>query len=111
MQLGENLGGVEFPWAISRLKENSQAPDKPVFHMINMVQITNRKDVIIMKKPTYYLWRNDFSTQEEYKAAKERFERIGFRVVTYFDGKQDQDIHAGIKALVRNHWKVNTLIS
>ena len=53
-----------------------------------------------MKKPTYYLWRNDFSTQEEYKAAKERFERIGFRVVTYFDGKQDQDIHAGIKALV-----------
>ncbi len=55
VQLGENLGGVEFPWAISRLKENSQAPDKPVFHMINMVQITNRKDVIIMKKPTYYL--------------------------------------------------------
>ena len=59
-----------------------------------------------MKKPTYYLWRNDFSTQEEYEV-----ERIGFRVVTYFDGKQDQDIHAGIKALVRNHWKENTLIS
>lgn len=111
MQLGENLGGVEFPWAISRLKENSQAPDKPIIHMMNMVQITNRKDVITMKKPTYYLWRNDFSTQEEYKAAKERFERIGFRVVTYLDGNPDQDIHTGIKALVRNHWKENIPIS
>ena len=57
-----------------------------------------------MKKPTYYLWQNDFSTQEEYKAAKERF-------VTYLDGNPDQDIHTGIKALVRNHWKENALIS
>ena len=67
--------------------------------------------MITMKKPTYYLWRNDFSTQEEYETEKERFSKIGFRVVTYFYGKQDQDIHAGIKDLVRNHWKENTLIS
>lgn len=64
-----------------------------------------------MKKPTYYLWRNDFSTQEEYKEAQERFERIGFRVVTYLDGNPDQDIHTGIKTLVRNHWKENIPIS
>lgn len=64
-----------------------------------------------MKKPTYYLWRNDFSTQEEYKEAQERFEKIGFRVVTYLDGNPDQDIHTGIKTLVRNHWKENIPIS
>ena len=102
-------GGI--PVAKSHLKENGQASDKLIPHRLKRTKILNRKDVITMKKPTYYLWRNDFSTQEEYKAAKERFERIGFRVVTYFDGKQDQDIHAGIKALVRNHWKENTLIS
>lgn len=64
-----------------------------------------------MKKPTYYLWRNDFSTQEEYETAKERFEEIGFRVVTYLDGNQEQNIHAGIKALVRNHWEENCSVS
>ncbi|MDO4338038.1 MAG: hypothetical protein Q4C91_08125 [Eubacteriales bacterium] len=58
-----------------------------------------------MGKPTYYLWRNDFSTQEEFEAARERFTRIGFRVVTYFDGQQDQDIHTGIKTLIKNHWE------
>ena len=64
--------------------------------------------MMTMKKPVYYLWRNDFSTQEEYKAAKDRLERMGFRIVTYLDGKQDQDIHAGIKALIRNHWEENS---
>lgn len=58
-----------------------------------------------MKKATYYLWRNDFPTQEEYEATKEHFTGIGFRVVTYLDGKQDKNIHTGIKALVRNHRK------
>ena len=91
--------------AKSHLKENGQASDKLIPHRLKRTKILNRKDVITMKKPTYYLWRNDFSTQED------RFERIGFRVVTYLDGKQDQDIHIGIKALVRNHWKENTLIS
>lgn len=64
-----------------------------------------------MNKPTYYLWQNDFSTQEEYKTSKERFIRIGFRIVTYLDGQQNQDIHTGIKALVKNHWEDNRPIS
>lgn len=64
-----------------------------------------------MKKPNYYLWRSDFSTQEEYEAEKERFSKIGFRVVTYLDGKPDQDIHTGIKALVKNHWEENSPLS
>lgn len=58
-----------------------------------------------MAKPTYYLWRNDFSTQEEFEVVKECFTRIGFRVVTYLDGPQEKDIHNGIKTLIQNHWK------
>lgn len=58
-----------------------------------------------MHKPTYYLWRNDYPTQEEYEFAKEHLIRIGFRVVTFFDGKPDADIHSGLKALIKNHWE------
>ena len=39
------------------------------------------------------------------------FSKIGFRVVTYLDGKPDQDIHTGIKALVQNHWEENSPLS
>ena len=67
-----------------------------------------RKDMIIINKPTYYLWRDHFSSQEDFDAAKERFTRIGFRVVTYLDGRPDKDIHIGIKALIRNHWEDNS---
>lgn len=69
---------------------------------------THRKDMIIINKPTYYLWRDHFSTQEDFDAAKERFTRIGFRVVTYFDGQPNKDIHIGMKALIRNHWEDNS---
>lgn len=58
-----------------------------------------------MNKPTYYLWRSSFSTQEEFEAAKERFCKIGFRVVTFLDGQQDMDIYTAMKALVKNHWE------
>jgi hypothetical protein len=56
-------------------------------------------------KPTYYLWRNAFSTQEDFEAAKERFTKIGFRVVTFLDGQQNRDIHTAMKALIKNHWE------
>ena len=64
----------------------------------------NRKDVIALRKPTYYLWRNDFSSQEEFEAERRKYVCIGFRVVTFQDGNPDTDIHEGIKALVKNHW-------
>ncbi len=57
-----------------------------------------------MRKPTYYLWRNDFSSQEEFEAEREKYAAIGFRVVTFLDGDSRADIHDGIKALVKNHW-------
>ena len=64
----------------------------------------NKKDVIALRKPTYYLWRNDFSSQEEFEAERRKYADIGFRVVTFLDGNSDADIHNGIKAMVRNHW-------
>ena len=64
----------------------------------------NRKIVIALRKPTYYLWRSDFSSQEEFEAERRKYVGIGFRVVTFQDGNPDTDIHEGIKALVKNHW-------
>ena len=64
----------------------------------------NRKDVIALRKPTYYLWRNDFSSQEEFEAERRKYADIGFRVVTFLDGDSNTNIHDGIKALVKNHW-------
>ena len=60
-----------------------------------------------MPKPTYYLWRSDFSSQEEFEAEREKYVRIGFRVVPFLDGQSDTDIHAAIKALIKNHWNDN----
>jgi len=56
-----------------------------------------------VKKPAYYLWRNDFSTQEEFERIKETLTKLGFRVVTYLDGAQDKSVHDGLKQLIRNH--------
>lgn len=56
-----------------------------------------------MKKPTYYLWFNSFSTKEEYEQIKEGLTKCGFRIVTYFDGTDKKDIHTGLKQLIKNH--------
>lgn len=42
-----------------------------------------------MEKPTYYLWKNDFDTEEKWLKAKETFEGYGFRVVLLADGKKE----------------------
>ena len=56
-----------------------------------------------MRKPTHYIWRDNYSTQEEYEIAKERYTKMGFRVVTFKDGRNDNDIHEGIRAVIKNH--------
>ena len=60
--------------------------------------------MIALRKPTYYLWRSNFSSQEEFEAERKKYTDSGFRVVTFLDGNSDADIHNGIKAMVRNHW-------
>lgn len=57
-----------------------------------------------MNKPTYYLWRNDFSSQEEFETARKKFTDIGFRVVTFIDGDSKADINSAMKKLIKNHW-------
>lgn len=57
-----------------------------------------------MRKPTYYLWKNDFTSQEEFEAAKEKYKKLGFRVVACIDGRPGQNIHEGLKAVIKNHY-------
>lgn len=57
-----------------------------------------------LTKPTYYLWQKDYPTDAEYSAAKEKYMRLGFRVVTYQDGQTEQDIHKGIKIMIQHHF-------
>ena len=56
-----------------------------------------------MNKPTYYLWKADFRTEEEFTRTKDAYIDLGFRVVTYLDGSAKKDIHCGMKALIQNH--------
>ena len=77
---------------------------KTVHFLYDSYRKFKRKDVITLRKPTYYLWRNDFSSQEEFEAERRKYADIGFRVVTFLDGDSNTNIHDGIKALVKNHW-------
>lgn len=56
-----------------------------------------------LKKPTYYLWKTDFPTCEEFEKVREKYIKIGFRVVTFQDGRADRDINEGMKAVIKNH--------
>lgn len=58
-----------------------------------------------MSKPTYYLWRNEFKSEQEFEEIKTKYRSLGFRVVTFLDGSQDKDINEGIRAVIRNHYK------
>ena len=48
---------------------------------------------------------NTYTSSEDFEADKEKYTKIGFRVVTFADGQPDKNIHNGIKALIRNHIK------
>lgn len=77
---------------------------KTVHFLYDNYRKINRKAVITLRKPTYYLWRNDFSSQEEFEAERKKYANIGFRVVTFLDENSNTNIHDGIKALIKNHW-------
>jgi len=57
-----------------------------------------------LNKPTYYLWKNNFSTQEDFEKAKETYKNLGFRVVTYLDTANNNDILVGLKEIIKNHY-------
>lgn len=57
-------------------------------------------------KPIRYLWRNDAETQEEYEEEKAKYQRYGFRIVTYKGGTK-KDIHSGLKEVIKNHLELD----
>ena len=58
-----------------------------------------------MSKPTYYLWKNEFETVQEFEKEQKKYRSFGFRVVTFQDGKSDKDINEGLKAVIKNHYE------
>lgn len=56
-----------------------------------------------MKKPTCYLWKKDFQTEEEFENVKNTYWNSGFRVVTFCDGPAGKNIHGGIREIIKNH--------
>ena len=56
-----------------------------------------------MNKSTYYLWKQDYPTQKEFEGAKELYRELGFRVVTYEEAQNEQDIHEGLKAFLKSY--------
>lgn len=64
-----------------------------------------------MQKKTFYLWRSDYATQEEYENAKKTYTKMGFRVVTFIQKQSGQDIQETIRALIQNHTSDNESVS
>jgi len=56
-----------------------------------------------LTKPTYYLLQDNYPSLKEYQNAKERYTRMGFRVVTFKGGQNNLDIQQGIKSVIKNH--------
>jgi len=57
-----------------------------------------------LTKPTYYLWNSDFQNEDALSKEKEKYTGFGFRVVVYQDGESENNIHDGLKALIKNHY-------
>ncbi len=55
-----------------------------------------------MEKPTHYIWRKDFFTQQEYEKEKEKYENSGFRTVTFYDGT-DTNLSDEIQTYIQEH--------
>lgn len=58
-----------------------------------------------MSKPTYYLWRSSYATEEEFEREKKKYNEVGFRIIILEDGPKEKDIHAGIRAIIKNHYQ------
>ena len=48
---------------------------------------------MFLSKPTYYLWKAEFDSQQKFENVKTSLIDSGFRVVVYIDGKTDNDIN------------------
>lgn len=60
-----------------------------------------------MARPAYYLWKSDFPNEDALSKEKKKYTDFGFRVVVYQDGPKENNIHDGLKALIKNHYPSN----
>ena len=80
-----------FATAESSQTENiiKQTGTKTIWCLYLSIDIRNRKSVIALQKPTYYLWRTDYTSSEDFEADKEKYRKIGFRA--YNDNAQNSE--------------------
>ena len=58
---------------------------------------------VIENKITRYLWKKDFDSEEEYEIAKEYYQSIGYRIVTFAYNPDCDDMSVFFRQLVKNH--------
>ena len=59
--------------------------------------------MLFLRKQTQYLWRNDFSSEDEFEKERKKYAEQGFRVVTFLEGDSDAGLLSCIRALLKNH--------
>ena len=59
--------------------------------------------MLLLRKQTQYLWRNDFSSEDEFEKERKKYADQGFRVVTFLEGDSDAALLSCIRALLKNH--------
>lgn len=57
-----------------------------------------------MTKSSHYLWKSDFQDEDALLKEKRKYTDLGFRVVIFQDGHNENNIHDGLKALIKNHY-------
>lgn len=60
--------------------------------------------MLLLRKQTQYLWRNDFSSEDEFEKERKKYADQGFRVVAFLEGDSDAEFRDRIRALLENHW-------
>lgn len=59
--------------------------------------------MLFLCKQTQYLWRNDFSSQDEFEKERKKYADQDFRVVIFLEGDSDTEFRSGIRALLEKH--------
>ena len=59
--------------------------------------------MLFLCKQTQYLWRNDFSSEDEFEKERKKYADQGFRVVAFLEGDSGADLCDRIRALLENY--------
>ena len=59
--------------------------------------------MLFLCKQTQYLWRNDFSSDDEFEKKRKKYADQGFRVVAFLEGDSGADLCDRIRALIENY--------